>query len=132
MHLLLNLDVPDLDAAEAFYTRAFGLTASRRLGPQVSEMGGATVPFYLLRKEAGTQGAAGSLRDYSRHWSPLHVDVVVEDLDAALVQALDAGARQEGGIRDAEWGRIVTVSDPFGHGWCLLQFLGRGYNEITS
>ena len=28
-------------------------------------------------------------------------------------------------------GRIVQLADPFGHGWCLLQFLGRGYDELN-
>jgi lactoylglutathione lyase len=41
-------------------------------------------------------------------------------------------ARQDGPIRDADWGRIVTIADPFGHGWCLLQFRGRGYDEIAT
>jgi lactoylglutathione lyase len=57
---------------------------------------------------------------------------VVDDLDAALARALVAGARAEGDVREAEWGRIVQLADPFGHGWCLLQFLGRGYDEIAS
>jgi len=35
-------------------------------------------------------------------------------------------------VREAAWGRIVQLADPFGHGWCLLQFLGRGYDEIAS
>ena len=132
MQLLLNIDVPDLAAAQAFYTAAFGLRPARRLGPGVLELLGAAVPIYLLGKSAGSIGAGGSVRDYTRHWSPLHVDVVVDDLDAALAQALAAGAAQEGPIREANWGRIVQLADPFGHGWCLLQFLGRGYDEIAD
>jgi lactoylglutathione lyase len=58
--------------------------------------------------------------------------VVVDDLDAALTRALAAGALQEGAVREAAWGRIVQIADPFGHGWCLLQFLGNGYDEITT
>ena len=57
---------------------------------------------------------------------------MVEDLDAALARALAAAARAEGEVREAAWGRIVQLADPFGHGWCLLQFLGRGYDEIAS
>ncbi len=75
---------------------------------------------------------SASPRGYHRHWTPLHLDVVVEDLDTALARALAAGARAEGPIREAAWGRIVQLSDPFGHGWCLLQFLGRGYDEIPQ
>lgn len=132
MRLLLNLDVSDLATAETFYAAAFGLRPARRLGGGVLELTGAQVPVYLLRKPAGSVGAGGSVRDYARHWTPLHVDVVVDDLDAALARALAAGAIQEGAIREAAWGRIVQLADPFGHGWCLLQFLGRGYDEIAG
>lgn len=132
MRLLLNIDVPDLEAATRFYIDAFGLRPARRLGEGVLEMLGAEVPLYLLANPAGSPGAGGDARRYGRHWSPLHCDVVVNDVDAALARALAAGAKQEGGVRTANWGRIVTIADPFGHGWCLLQFLGRGYDEIAS
>ena len=132
MKLLVNIDVPDMAKAEAFYTAAFGLTAARRLGPDAVELLGFESPLYLLRKDAGSAGAATSARDYARHWTPVHCDVVVDDLDVALARALAAGAIQEGNIRQADWGRIVTLADPFGHGWCLLQFLGRGYDEIAT
>jgi len=132
MKLLVNIDVDDLARAEAFYTNAFDLRPARRFGEAIIELLGAEVPLYLLRKEAGTSGAGNSKRDYSRHWTPVHCDVVVDDLDAALARALAAGAKQEGAIREANWGRIVTLADPFGHGWCLLQFLGRGYDEIAT
>lgn len=132
MKQLINIDVPDLAAAEAFYSEAFGLHAGRRLGSEVLEMLGGTAPLYLLQKASGSIGAGDGARDYQRHWMPVHVDVVVDDLDPALVRALEAGALQEGDIREANWGRIVQIADPFGHGWCLLQFLGRGYDEITT
>jgi len=132
MRLLLNIDVPDLAAAERFYIDAFGLRPGRRLGDGVLELLGAEAPIYLLRQPAGSTGAAAQPRDYARHWTPLHLDVVVEDLDAALAAALAAGATPDGDAREAAWGRIVRIADPFGHGWCLLQFLGNGYDEITT
>ena len=132
MRLLLNIDVPDLAAAERFYVEAFGLRAARRIGDSVLELLDAEVPIYLLAKPPGSVAAGDATRDYRRHWSPVHADIVVDDVDAALASALAAGARQEDAIRDANWGRIVTIADPFGHGWCLLQFKGRGYDEIAS
>lgn len=132
MKLLVNIDVPDLDEAEAFYIGAFGLTPARRLGADVVELLGFESPLYLLRKDADTPGAGESRRHYGRHWTPVHCDVVVDDLDAALARALAAGATQDSSIRQANWGRIVTIADPFGHGWCLLQFLGRAYDEIAT
>lgn len=132
MKQLINIDVPDLDAAQAFYSAAFGLHAGRRLGGEAQEMLGGTAPLYLLRKASGSIGAGNVTRDYQRHWMPMHMDVVVEALEPALQRALAAGAIQEGLIREADWGRIVQLADPYGHGWCLLQFLGRGYGELTS
>ncbi|WP_101925463.1 MULTISPECIES: VOC family protein [Luteimonas] len=132
MQLLINLDVPDLAAAEALYTHAFDLRIGRRLGDGVVELLGAAAPIYLLRKAAGTPGAGGATRDYRRHWCPLHLDVVVDDLDAALARAEAAGLHREGDIRDADWGRIVALADPFGHGWCMLQFRNRGYDALVA
>lgn len=132
MQLLLNIDVPDIAAAERFYTVAFDLRPARRFGGSGVELLGAQVPVYLLRKDAGSTGAADSARDYVRHWCPLHCDVAVDDLDAALARALDAGATQEGEVRSASWGRIVQLADPFGHGWCLLQFTAAGYDAIAT
>lgn len=132
MNLLINIDVDDLAAAESFYTAAFGLHPGRRFGSAAVELVGGTAAIYLLNKPADSVGAAQSLRDYARHWTPLHCDVVVEDLDAALIRALAAGAVQENTVREHDWGRIVTLADPFGHGWCLLQFRGRGYDEIAT
>lgn len=130
--VLINLDVPDLAAAESLYVAAFGLRAGRRFGADGIELLGAEVPIYLLLKSAGSIGAGSQPRNYARHWTPCHLDLVVDDLDAALARALAAGFMQEGDVREADWGRIVQIADPFGHGWCLLQFLGRGYDEIAS
>jgi len=132
MRLLLNIDVPDLATARRFYVETFGLRDGRRLGDGVLELLGAQAPIYLLQKPTGSLGTGDQPRTYARHWTPVHVDVVVDDLDTALARALDAGARQEGGVREAAWGRIAQLADPFGHGWCLLQFLGKGYDEITT
>ena len=131
MQLLLNLDVPDLAAAEALYVAAFGLRAGRRFDDGGVELLGGPAPIYLLVKPAGSNAAQGARRDYARHWMPCHLDVVVDDLDAALARAEGAGFEREGDIRNEVWGRIVQLADPFGHGWCLLQFVGRGYDEVA-
>ena len=129
--VLLNIDVPDLAVAERFYVDAFGLAVGRRLGADVLELLGWPVPLYLLRKEAGTIGAGGQARSYERHWTPVHIDVVVADLDAATVQAARAGAEVEHGPRDAAFGRMARLADPFGNGFCLIEFSGRGYDALT-
>lgn len=132
MKLLLNIDVPDLVLAQVFYLEAFGWTPGRRLGDAVLELVGPDIPVYLLCKEAGTVGAGRDTRDYHRHWTPLHGDLVVTDLDAALSRAIAAGAWLEGGVRESDWGRIAQVADPFGHGWCLIQFSEHGYGALED
>jgi predicted enzyme related to lactoylglutathione lyase len=134
VQLLVNIDVDDLEKGVRFYTEALSLRVGRRLGPDFVELLGAGVPIYLLVKEAGTAPFAGALtpRNYSRHWTPVHLDFAVEDLEAAVHRAESAGATSEGAISEHAWGRMALLSDPFGHGLCLLQFTGAGYDEIAD
>lgn len=133
MKFLINIDVPDLEHAIGFYQRAFGLTLGRRLGPAAAEMLGADAPIYLLEKAAGTPaaGATRQPRDYARHWTPVHLDVVVDDVDRAVAQAVAAGAHLEDPAATHAWGRIAHLSDPYGHGICIVQFLGQGYDALA-
>jgi len=132
--LLVNIDVDDLDRAQAFYVDALGLTVGRRFGAAVVELLGASSPLYLLKKAAGSAAGDATMqaRDYRRHWTPVHLDFVVADLAVALARAQAAGATLEGEARTANWGRIAVLADPFGHGFCLIEFLNRGYDEIAS
>ena len=132
MDLLINIDVPDLAEAIAFYTQAFGLTVTRRLGAEVAELSGLPARIYLLQKPGGSIGAAKDPRRYDRHWTPVHIDIVVDDIEAALARAVAAGAHAETDIRVAAYGKLAVLADPFGHGFCLIQFLGRGYDEIAD
>jgi predicted enzyme related to lactoylglutathione lyase len=132
MSLLINIDVPDAEAATRFYTEAFGLRVGRRFGEDFVELLGWEAPVYLLTKNAGTVGAGGDLRRYERHWTPFHLDVVVDDVDAAVERAVAAGAELEAPARDAPYGRIAMLADPFGHGFCLLQFSARGYDALLA
>jgi predicted enzyme related to lactoylglutathione lyase len=135
MKLLINIDVPDLDTAVGFYGKGLGLTLARKLFEgTVAEMTGTPSPIYLLQKDPGTQAARGSSqkRHYQRHWTPMHMDFVVDDLDAALATALAAGAKLEGEVETFRWGRQAVMSDPFGNGLCMVQWLNRGYDEETD
>ncbi|HYZ88976.1 MAG TPA: VOC family protein [Myxococcales bacterium] len=133
MDLLINVDVPDLARAIAFYTRALGLTVGRRFGSDGVELLGANAQIYLLVKAAGSQPAPGAApRDYQRHWTPVHLDLAVTDLGTALQRALDAGATLEQPVQQRSWGRMANLADPFGHGFCILQFSAEGYDAIAD
>jgi lactoylglutathione lyase len=130
----VNIDVDDLEAASRFYTEALALRVGRRFGKAAIELLGASSPVYLLHKEAGSSPfrEAPVRRVYDRHWTPVHFDVVVADVEAAAKRAAAAGALREGDIVDAAWGRMALMTDPFGNGFCLLEFRGRGYDEIAT
>lgn len=132
--LLINIDVPDIQEAVRFYTAALELRVGRRFGDDFVELLGADVPLYLLQKGSGTSigPAGGDKRRYERHWSPIHPDFVVPDLDAAIARATSAGAVQEGETCEAPYGRLAMFADPFGHGFCLIEFSERGYDAIAD
>lgn len=128
--LLINIDVDDLERGVAFYTQALDLRRGRTLfAGTVVELTGADAPIYLLLRPAGTSAADGirQLRRYRRHWTPVHLDFVVADVAAAVSRAVAAGARLEGAIASYEWGRLATLADPFGNGFCLAELPGGGY-----
>src|SRR5262245_40080253 len=131
---VLNVDVDDLERGVAFYVGGLGLQAGRRLGGAAVELVGGPAPIYLLPRASGSLAYRGATapRDYARHWTPVHFDFVVPDLDVALARVVAVGARHEGEIADLVWGRMATLADPWGHGFCLIQFKGRGYDEITE
>ena len=134
MRLLLNIDVPDIESGIAFYTQALGLKVGRRFDSGFVELIGTDAPIYLLAKEAGTSigPAGGDTRRYERHWTPIHPDFAVDDLDSAIARAEAAGAVQEGETCDAPYGRLAMFADPFGHGFCLIEFNEDGYDAIAT
>ncbi len=120
--LAITIDVPDIARGEAFYCAAWDVTPGRRTDDSFLELDGLGATVCLIAVEPGTTPAPGAApRRFERHWCPVHCDIVVDDLDTAVTRAVGAGARCEGGIRDQPFGRIATLADPFGHGFCLIE-----------
>ena len=132
MRLLLNIDVPDIESGIAFYTQALGLEVGRRFDSGFVELLGTDAPIYLLGKKEGTSigPVGGDSRRYERHWTPVHPDFAVEDLDSAIARAEAAGAVQEGETCEAPYGRLAMFADPFGHGFCLIELSEKGYDAL--
>jgi predicted enzyme related to lactoylglutathione lyase len=129
MRVIVNIDVPDVALAINFYSAALGLQLSRTIGDDVAELVGGSSVIYLLQNPAGSRpvSALPALRDYSRHWTPVHMDFVVDDVATAARRALDAGALQESACVEWNGSKCVTFSDPFGNGFCVIEFLGETY-----
>jgi predicted enzyme related to lactoylglutathione lyase len=70
-------------------------------------------------------------RRYERHWMPVHLDFIAEDLDQTVARLVAFGASLQGDIKTREYGRIGNMSDPFGNGFDLIEFTGAGYDAVA-
>lgn len=62
----------------------------------------------------------GSVGPKALKGSPVTLHLYVEDVDAAVKRAVDAGAKITMPVEDMFWGdRYGKVEDPFGHQWSL-------------
>lgn len=120
----VSIDVPDLEEGVRFYSAAFGFDKVAEPFPGLAVLKAGDSEICILEKAVGTAPAPGSddKRRYQRHWTPVHMDLHVDDFKAALSKALAAGAKQEQLFdKDPKHPAVAFCSDPFGHGFCLIQ-----------
>lgn len=131
MQMIVNIDVPELAPAIKFYSEALGLKLIRIIDGEVAEMGGAATLIYLLANDPGSAPtkSAAATRNYARHWTPVHIDFVVDDIVQASAQAIAAGAKCESEYMVWKGSTCIIFSDPFGHGFCLIAFAEGGYRQ---
>jgi predicted enzyme related to lactoylglutathione lyase len=117
------IDVPDLERGIRFYADALGFSKVSEPYPGVACMETGAAAITLLEKREQTRPSPNTrdVRRYDRHWTPVHLDFHVEDLKAALDQAVRAGAVKEQDIEDPVHGSAAFCADPFGNGFCLLE-----------
>jgi catechol 2,3-dioxygenase-like lactoylglutathione lyase family enzyme len=122
----VSIDVPSLAQGIAFYCGAFGFTEKARPVPGVVILHGLNIEICLLEKPAGSRPSPNTSdrRTFERHWTPVHLDFHVEDLRAALQRVEALGARREQVFENPEHGSVAFCSDPYGHGFCLLERKG--------
>ena len=119
----VSIDVPNLAEGIAFYSAAFGFTKKAQPLPTVAVLHGLNMELCLLEKPAGSKPApeTADQRKFERHWTPVHLDFHVDNLRAALERVEALGARREQVFENPEHGSAAFCSDPFGHGFCLLE-----------
>ena len=115
----------DAPAAIDFYIRAFGAREGGRLaGPDGKLMHGLIWignSALMLVDENPEWGMQSPL---SLKGTPVVLHLYVEDVDAALARAVEAGATLTMPAADMFWGdRYGQVRDPFGHQWSIATHL---------
>jgi predicted enzyme related to lactoylglutathione lyase len=119
----VSVDVPDLSDGVRFYTNAFGFSKISEPIPGLAVLRAGTSEICLLEKAPGSIPSSHTkeARHYGRHWTPVHMDLHVDNFKSALARAIDAGAKQEQLFENPEHGSVAFCSDPFGHGFCLIE-----------
>lgn len=119
----VSIDVASLAQGIAFYCAAFGFAEKSRPVAGVAVLSGLGIELCLLEKAPGSKPAPATedRRKYERHWTPVHLDFHVDDLRAALARVEALGAKREQLFENPEHGSAAFCSDPFGHGFCLLE-----------
>ena len=117
----VSIDVSNLKEAETFYVETLGCKKVRNQGDNMVVLSVENSDIYLQEKEAGTKPLKSSdvVRDYGRHWTPIHLDFLCENVDEVVSKVLKLGGTHEGG-ESADWGAIAYCADPFGNGFCLI------------
>jgi predicted enzyme related to lactoylglutathione lyase len=127
------IDVADIERGIAFYCKGLGLALKRRLSPSWVELEGGNLPIFLLGNRSPTAQLGGTQirRDFGRHWTPVHLDFIVPDIDAAVARLTALGATVDRPVQDADYGRMANMADPFGNGFDLIEFSGSGYDAVS-
>ena len=58
--------------------------------------------------------------------------MAIPKLEKIVINMGVGRATQDKAPETHAWGRIAHMADPFGHGFCLIQFVGRGYDEVAT
>src|SRR5258705_304843 len=126
------IDVTDAASGIRFYCEGLGLTVKRRLDSSWIELAGANLPIFLLseRPPIADLGTRMAIRNYERHWTPVHLDFIVGDLDGMVARLEALGGTLDRAVKTREYGRIANMADPFGNGFDLIEFAGSGYDAV--
>jgi len=122
MEFSICIDVDDVDRAVVFYGRGLGLTVVE-CHPDWAHLKLDAQTFWIMKAAAGAQRQIS--RDYRRHWTPVHLDFTVKDIDAAVGRAIDAGGKLEGDVQRGAKGALANLSDPAGNGVDLVCPVGK-------
>jgi predicted enzyme related to lactoylglutathione lyase len=119
----VSVDVPSLEEGLRFFGEAFGFVKTSEPYPGVAVLRSGDCKLLLLVKAVGSVPSphVSQKRHYERHWTPVHIDFHVDDFKATLSRALKAGAKQESLFENPGRPSVAFCSDPFGHGFCLIE-----------
>ena len=115
------LAVDDAARAIEYYARAFGAKEVVRMDAPGGKIGHAELELgdsRIMLSDPFPQASTRPPKELGG--TSASVFMYVEDVDAVVKQAVDAGATVTMEVADQFWGdRFGTITDPFGHVWSI-------------
>jgi PhnB protein len=115
------LAVDDAARAIEYYARAFGAKELVRMDAPGGKIGHAELEIgdsRIMLSDPFPQASTRPPKELGG--ASASVFMYVEDVDAVVKQAVDAGATVAMEVADQFWGdRFGTITDPFGHVWSI-------------
>jgi PhnB protein len=115
------LAVDDAARAIEYYTKAFGAKEVVRMDAPGGKIGHAELEIgdsRIMLSDPFPQSSTKPPKELGG--TTASVFMYVEDVDAVVKQAVDAGATVTMEVADQFWGdRFGSITDPFGHSWSI-------------
>jgi PhnB protein len=115
------LAVEDATEAIEYYKNAFGAKERVRMDTPDGKIGHAELEIgdsLVMLSDPFPQASTKPPKELGG--TSVNVFLYVEDVDAVVKQAVDAGASLTTEVADQFWGdRFGTITDPFGHVWAV-------------
>ena len=119
--LSVHLAVDDASKAIDYYKQAFGAKERFRMDAPDGKIGHAELEIgdsLLMLSDPFPQSSVRPPKEVGG--TSASVFMYVDDVDAVVKQAVDAGATVTMEVDDQFWGdRFGTITDPFGHVWSI-------------
>jgi predicted enzyme related to lactoylglutathione lyase len=119
----LHIFVHDFNLALRFYTEGLGLTVAEKEISSASAFALLEFPAAgpAVRLFGGAEPWAEGTRPVVGSRPTVHFDVIASDFDTTLVRLVENGGRQIGEIETYGNSRVVTIADPDGNTFELLE-----------
>ena len=115
------LAVDDAEKAIEYYTKAFGAKETVRMDGPDGRIGHAELKIgdsLVMLSDPFPQASTTPPKELGGTSSSIFM--YVEDVDAVVQKAVDAGATVTMEVEDQFWGdRFGSITDPFGHNWSI-------------
>ena len=115
------LAVDDAAEAIAYYKKAFGAEETVRMDVPDGKIGHAELKIgdsHVMLSDPFPQASTTPPKELGG--TSASIFMYVEDVDAVVQKAVDAGATVTMEVEDQFWGdRFGSITDPFGHNWSI-------------